>query len=133
MIDSDCTAFSCGHHNNPNFDPKNSTVFGCKDNFLGSFCKKCDYNTGKCKFQRVDFCLDQVYAEGSGLYGSLMMDTVMFGNKTDNLDKGENSNHSIETPLNMLIGCTNTETGLFSTQLANGIMGLYSKATSKLD
>lgn len=72
--------------------------------------------------------LTQVYAEGSGLYGTLIMDNIMFGNATDNLDKGENSNHSIDRPLNMLIGCTNTETGLFPTQKANGIMGLFSKA-----
>jgi hypothetical protein len=60
-----------------------------------------------------------------------MMDNVMFGNPEDNMDKGENSNHGIERPLNMLIGCTNTETGLFSSQKANGIMGLYAKVIGK--
>lgn len=121
---TDCTSTSCGKHNNPNFDPKNSTIFKCHEHFLGYKCRNCDFGKGVCSFRRV-------YAEGSGLYGNLMFDNVMFGNATDNLDKGENSNHSISSPIKMLVGCTNMETGLFSSQLVNGIMGLFARPSSR--
>ena len=52
--------------------------------------------------------LKQAYAEGSTYSGRYITDLVKFGDSD---------------PMNMTIGCHSSETGLFLTQEANGILG----------
>jgi hypothetical protein len=68
--------------------------------------------------------------EGSALFGVFLKEQVMFGNPADNEDSEENHRHNIEVPIELPVGCTTTETGMFITQAANGIMGLYAYSNS---
>jgi len=109
-----CT--NCGEHLNPKYHLENtSKIIPCNDN--------------KCKLASNSRCLDNKcsfrisYAEGSKLMGIYVNQDVFF--ETINLENNI-TNKSYSIP----IGCTTTETHLFKTQLADGIMGLNNNDNS---
>ena len=109
-----CT--NCGDHLNPKYHLENtSKIISCNDN--------------KCKLASNSRCLDNKcsfrisYAEGSKLMGIYVNQDVFF--ETINLENNI-TNKSYSIP----IGCTTTETHLFKTQLADGIMGLNNNDNS---
>ncbi len=57
---------------------------------------------------------------------------VMFGSPQDNMDPGEDANHGLKGPVEMLVGCMNQNTKHFQTQRPNGIFGLYYVSNSRL-
>ena len=107
---------SCGKHLNQPYElSDDSNIISCKSNNCNlvpsSVCKE-----NKCSFQIS-------YSEGSRLAGFFNMQEVYFEmiNKTPNI-----TTKSFTIP----IGCTTTETHLFTTQLADGIMGLNNSGKS---
>ena len=100
------TCEKCGKHINPYHNIKN------KNNILSCNSKKCSMVTSQCdRSKRCSFSIS--YAEGSSLKGIYINELIKFGNNYKN-QKG------IYAP----IGCTQSETHLFLTQEADGIMGL---------
>ena len=109
-----CT--SCGDHLNPKYTIENtSKILSCYDNKC-KIASKSQCRNNKCSFQIS-------YAEGSKLLGIYIDQEVFFEtiNKSPNI-----TNESFFIP----IGCTTTETHLFKTQLADGIMGLNNNENS---
>lgn len=114
------TAFPCtgcsrcgeGHHTDPYFDPSLSETFRtleCSECIRGSTCQN-----GKCSFS-------QSYTEGSSWDAYLAEDTLFCGGN-DILDAADPENLEFAVPF--MFGCQTTESGLFVTQLADGIMGM---------
>ena len=94
---------------------EDSNIISCKSNNCdlvpSSLCKE-----NKCSFQIS-------YSEGSRLAGFFNMQEVYF----EMIDKTPNiTTKSFTIP----IGCTTTETHLFTTQFADGIMGLNNNSKS---
>ena len=101
---------SCGEHLNPKYKLENeSKIISCND----AKCKIA--SNSRCMKNKCSFSVS--YAEGSKLSGFYINQDVYF--ETMNLEKNI-SDKSYNIPL----GCTTTETHLFKTQLADGIMGL---------
>lgn len=91
----------CGSHTDPYFMPTNSTTAAIL----------------KCGIKRCE--MSQSYAEGSSWKAYKVKDEVyLAGGST------EDNRHASEFKLNMTFGCQTYETGLFRTQLEEGIMGL---------
>ena len=103
-----CT--SCGDHLNPKYHLENtSKILSCGD-------KKCNMSPNSiCLEHKCSFRIS--YAEGSKLYGVYVDQEIYF----ENINLASNITN---ISYNMPIGCTTTETHLFKTQLADGIMGL---------
>lgn len=59
-----------------------------------------------------------------------MTGKVAIGGIGDNLDIGEPDDHGFNRLNDVVFGCTQQETGLFLSQEANGIFGLYSVSNS---
>jgi len=103
----------CGeeHHTDKYFDPEASTTFralGC-DECRDSVCEE-----GRCVFS-------QTYTEGSSWHAYESVDKVFVGARQ--LSSALNPiNNAFKT--DFLFGCQVEETGLFVTQLADGIMGM---------
>lgn len=97
-----CTGCSqCGKHTDDYFNPKNSST---------AVVPKC-LNDQLC-------LISQSYTEGSSWHGYKIQDKVWMGGiKEDLLPGGESF------AVKMEFGCQTTETGLFRSQLADGIMG----------
>ena len=107
---------SCGEHLNPKYHLENSSkILSCNDN-------KCKLaSNSRCSNNQCSFHIS--YAEGSRLSGIYVDQEVYF----ENINMEENiTNNSFTIP----IGCTTTETHLFKTQLADGIMGLNNNDNS---
>ncbi|GKY93887.1 hypothetical protein MPSEU_000355600 [Mayamaea pseudoterrestris] len=114
------TAFPCSgcvncgrpHHTDPYFNPRKSKSFRllqcdeCRDGVM------CD--NGQCRFS-------QSYTEGSS-WEAVQVEDRFYCGGTDVLDSVDpnDSNYAIE----FMFGCQTAMTGLFITQLADGIMGL---------
>lgn len=96
----------CGSHTDPYFMPSNSSTaqaLQCSGN------KKCE--------------ISQSYSEGSSWKAYKVKDEVYLAGG------GPNDNrHATEFRLNFTFGCQTYETGLFRTQLEEGIMGLSNQA-----
>ena len=104
-----CT--TCGKHQNGLYQISNDQIIKCSNNFCSYVNSKCSLNS-QCSFSIS-------YSEGSSISGVYIKELINFG------DDYENKN-SFEFP----IGCTNRETHLFLTQLADGIMGLQNNDKS---
>lgn len=107
FVGSHYTAFpcvgcsQCGQHTDEYFDYKNSST-----------AKLLDCNNNPC-------VISQSYSEGSSWKAIQVEDKVWVGGLTADLVP-DGANFSI----NFAFGCQTSETGLFRTQLADGIMGL---------
>ncbi|KAL9186464.1 hypothetical protein ACHAXT_005702 [Thalassiosira profunda] len=104
---------NCGeeHHTDKYFDPEASTTFRALtcDECHAAQCEK-----GQCIFS-------QTYTEGSSWHAYEAVDKVFVGGRP--LSTALNPiNNSFKT--DFLFGCQMKETGLFVTQLADGIMGM---------
>ena len=103
----------CGeeHHTDRYFDPEASTTF------IALTCDQC--HAAQCEVDRCIF--SQTYTEGSSWHAYESIDKVFVGGRE--LSSALNPiNNSFKT--DFLFGCQMKETGLFVTQLADGIMGI---------
>lgn len=107
---ADCP--NCGKHEGGRYDgTKSSTAkkVGCGSGCPGS----CDNSRKQCSYS-------QSYTEGSSLRGVFWEDQVWVGAKVAQPAEGESGKYGI----NFKFGCHTYENGLFTSQLADGIMGL---------
>jgi len=106
---------NCGeeHHTDRYFDPKISTSFESVD------CKQCQQATcnkeGRCVFS-------QSYTEGSSWQAYQVRDQYFIGGNDPQTAPLDPSDRAFSIPF--MFGCQTSETGLFLTQLADGIMGM---------
>ena len=101
---------SCGNHLNKPYELNDDS------NIINCYSDKCNLvPSSTCTDHKCAFSIS--YSEGSRLAGFFNMQEIYFEqiNKTPNI-----TSKSYLLP----IGCTTTETHLFTTQLADGIMGL---------
>lgn len=99
----------CGRHMNPPFDPSSSSTastVACGQ----PYCTGCAEG-GICQYS-------QGYAEGSSISGVYYQDKVFVGD--------DHSSDAAHAPfvVDFVFGCQKHEGGLFTTQLADGIMGV---------
>jgi hypothetical protein len=107
-----CTHCGDTYHTDPFFIPSQSDTFRpleCNECIRGAVCKK-----DKC-------VLSQSYTEGSSWVAYLAEDELFCGGN-DILDAADPMNQEFMIPF--MFGCQTSETGLFVTQLADGIMGM---------
>ena len=97
---------SCGTHQNGLYKISKNQILKCGN-------ESCSYVNNKCGISDSDCSFYISYSEGSSIGGVYVNEFINFGNSYNEKD-------SFEFP----IGCTNRETHLFVTQLADGIMGL---------
>ena len=111
-----CVKCGADHHANPHFDPAKSQSFEylpCHE-CIGVSSTTCDDDSdNKCRFS-------QSYTEGSRWQATQARDVVYCGGQ----DVLEAANpEDTEKAIPFMFGCVTSETGLFVTQLADGIMG----------
>lgn len=104
---------NCGeeHHTDKYFDPDASSTFRA---LTCSECQSSSCSSDRCVFS-------QTYTEGSSWHAYESIDKVFVGGK-DVKDSMDPKNHAFKS--DFLFGCQTKETGLFVTQLADGIMGM---------
>ncbi|KAL4483118.1 hypothetical protein ABPG74_019144 [Tetrahymena malaccensis] len=122
----DCQTSYCGSHLNQYFDYKSSSTFKpltCQEKYENFECNCQSDQQNQCTF-------NQYYAEGSSYTGYYMIDQAIFG---DELYKAYKNETLLETLIKekyfdiqtqFMFGCATTETKLFKTQKADGILGL---------
>ncbi|KAL7687324.1 putative aspartic peptidase A1 family, aspartic peptidase domain superfamily, xylanase inhibitor [Plasmopara halstedii] len=105
----------CGNHTDQPFDTVNSSTLvhvTCEHETIFR-CSECKLQSDTCKFS-------QSYLEGSTWKATVVEDIVYLG--------GDSSFHDVSMRnhygTHFQFGCQNAETGLFVTQVADGIMGL---------
>jgi hypothetical protein len=116
-----CTGcIHCGapHHTDPYFTPTKSVTFHklqCDECTAGVVC-----DNGECNFE-------QHYTEGSSWDAIQVKDRLYLGGSEilDSVEPGD-ENYAIE----FMFGCQTSMTGLFVTQLADGIMGMSSHSAT---
>ena len=102
-----CT--KCGKHENDYYEINESDILKCNTNECENLRSNCINN--KCSFSIS-------YSEGSSLKG-------IFSNQIIRLKENDEDENGDENEFGIMpIGCTSSETNLFVTQLADGIMGL---------
>jgi len=112
---SKCT--SCGKHLNKPYEFKdNSRIVKCYTDECNSVGASCSSSNDQCIFSIS-------YSEGSSLAGFFNLQDIFFENINND---PKFSSKSFTLP----IGCTTTETHLFVSQLADGIMGLNNSGRS---
>lgn len=104
----------CGSHMDPKYDPRLSSTAG------GVRCGTSDCGGGSCAGDGLCQYV-QSYAEGSSLSGVFYKDAVYIGDD-DNAAHG--AAHAAYGLPAFKFGCHRHEGGLFTSQLADGIMGL---------
>ena len=110
-----CT--NCGAHMNPRFDPARSSTI----NAIPCGAARCTGPSVGCSADHI-CSYSQGYAEGSSLSGVLYTDHVYIGDEDG--DPGGAAVHAAYTLPDFKFGVHRSEDGLFTTQLADGIMGL---------
>jgi len=109
---SGCKSCGAPHHTDPYFRPEKSDTFHqlqCSECQDGVVC-----DDGKCKFT-------QAYTEGSSWEAIQVIDRFYCGG-TDVLDSVNPNDQKYA--IDFMFGCQASMTGLFITQLADGIMGM---------
>ena len=101
----------CGKHQNGLYEINENNIIKCNDNKCSLVSNSCSIG-GDCSFSIS-------YTEGSSIYGKFINELIRFGDDYEN-----------DIPFEFPIGCTNKETHLFRTQLADGIMGLQNSEKS---
>ncbi|KAG7401058.1 hypothetical protein PHYBOEH_003253 [Phytophthora boehmeriae] len=105
----------CGNHTDQPFEANNSStlvhVTCSSDTFFQ--CKECMTNTATCG-------ISQSYMEGSSWKASVVEDVVYLGGDSSFTDEKMRNQYGTH----FQFGCQSSETGLFVTQVADGIMGL---------
>lgn len=105
---------NCGKHTDPYYEPKHSStnkVLDCAQCQGGAHCapnKKCEFS--------------QSYTEGSSWKAFQMQDVIWVGDLRIESQPVATTGPKLSVPF--LFGCQYSETGLFRTQKADGIMGL---------
>ena len=99
----------CGQHTNAYFDPKNSST---------AVIEKCGQST--CP-------ISQSYSEGSSWKAYKVTDKLWVGGLTASLVKSGD-----KYQIDFTFGCQTSETGLFRTQFADGIMGMSRSSNTLL-
>ena len=110
----------CGRHMDPKYDPRQSSTshaVSCRD----ALCRtgSCSHD-GLCQYQ-------QSYAEGSSLNGVFYTDAVYIGDDDNAAHGAQHAKYGLEA---FKFGCHRHEGGLFTGQMADGIMGLGSGENS---
>lgn len=104
---------SCGKHMDPKYDPEKSP--SAETLACGTECRAVSHSrcsSGKCNYHVS-------YSEGSSLSGYVVRDTVFFA------ASGQETWHEgMWGGVEMAVGCHRSETNLFVSQKADGIMGL---------
>lgn len=111
----------CGRHTSSFFDPAISTtdvVPECGQCYLEDIAT-CSNRDNKCH-------LSQKYTEGSSWKATEMEDLVWFGS----IDEEESYGSFLHMAIPYAFGCQVQETGLFTNQYADGILGLAMHETS---
>ena len=114
----------CGpeHHTDPHFDPSES------QSFYALPCGKCHSSTvASCHTPDNTCHFTQSYTEGSSWEAYQARDLVYCGG-SDILEAANPMDHQMTIPF--MFGCLLSETGLFVTQLADGIMGMSAHETT---
>eukprot|EP00980_Cylindrotheca_fusiformis_P028509 scaffold22607_cov123-Cylindrotheca_fusiformis.AAC.6 len=116
---------NCGqeHHTDPYFQPTRS------DSFVALQCPLQCLETASCQVGDADsYCrFSQAYTEGSSWKAYQAMDLLYCGG-TDILQAASHVDTNFSIPF--MFGCLQQESGLFVTQLADGIMGLSAHETT---
>mmetsp|Transcript_6059 Transcript_6059/g.7843 ORF Transcript_6059/g.7843 Transcript_6059/m.7843 type:complete len:582 (-) Transcript_6059:290-2035(-) len=105
---------NCGKHTDPYYEPTKSSsnkVLPCSQCQGGARCS----SNKKCEFS-------QSYTEGSSWKAIQMQDLMWVGGLSVNEEPVAHTSKPLAVPF--LFGCQFSETGLFRTQKADGIMGL---------
>jgi len=117
---------NCGeeHHTDSYFDPSKSSTFrqlNCDECEGTSRCQKDPKSGDRCVF-------NQSYTEGSSWSAYQAKDRFFCGSNDVNTAPTDRIDNSFATPF--MFGCQTSETGLFVTQLADGIMGMSAHPTT---
>lgn len=112
---------SCGEHTDPKYDLNISTTYEYLPCNHESECDECN-NNQKC-------IISESYSEGSTWKAIMVEDFAWFGDPNNLTNNTNFEKYSVKYP----IGCQIEETGIFTNQIANGIMGLSHDTNSIID